>query len=350
MSLFSPCPFPPHDHKTQTHTAISLQAITPTRNPLAMTMTRSHRPVGALLPRLPLARLLLLFFLVHPGSSATFESRHYLTQRYPNRDVIPPASLLPSPSQRRRHDTTPASLLFVRPPTVTSPMSSHSHNNNKGQAMPSSLVARPVVIGSFVSELESSNHDRRRNAGPRPRLPGQQVQQQDQVQHHQQQPQQHQQIVSSLPSSLATVSGGASPVPSASVGKLFKKSAASFVDAYDGVMSFVGSRIVTTEASFSKALLAVSSSMATPLTYLEGQKMPSLFSSSSSFSAPRSLRLSSRGGEGQLSTASGGGSLPGEMLSSSFSSPALVGFMDVDPFEKSKKHFKRNTSLAKLLL
>jgi len=24
--------------------------------------------------------------------------------------------------------------------------------------------------------------------------------------------------------------------------------------------------------------------------------------------------------------------------------------MDVDPFEKSKKHFKRNTSLAKLLL
>ena len=136
-------------------------------------------------------------------------------------------------------------------------------------------------------------------------------------------------------------------MPSASVDKLFKKSAASFVDAYDGVMSFVGSRIVTTEASFSKALLAVSSSMATPLTYLEGQKMSSL---SSSFSAPRSLRLSSRGGEGRLSAASAGGSMAGEMLSSSFSSPALVGFMDVDPFEKSKKHFKRNTSLAKLLL
>eukprot|EP00624_Nannochloropsis_granulata_P000864 evm.model.NODE_13690_length_6312_cov_28.429657.3 len=60
--------------------------------------------------------------------------------------------------------------------------------------------------------------------------------------------------------------------------------------------------------------------------------------------------MTPRGGEERLSAASVGGSLAEEMLGSSFSSPALVGFMDVDPLEKSKKHFKRNTSLAKLLL
>jgi len=317
-------------------------------------MTRSHRVVKGLFPRVPLARLLALFFLVHPGSSATFESRHYLTQRYPNRDVIPPRSLLTS-QRRRRYDTTTSPLSFIRPPVLAIPA-----RGDKDQAILSSAVALKVIIGSFVSELETCNHERRRIGGPRPRSPDQrsshahpqQLQSNSQgLDHHKQR------LVSSLPSSLASVQGGASVSSPSPVGKLFQKSAATLVDAYDGVLSFVGSRIVTTEASFNKALLAVSSSLATPLSQMEGRTagFTSLMSRNGDAHMgmrPSSIETSSEAARGRhdnyLSVAGMGGS--GEALSTSFSSPALVGFMDVDPFEKSKKHFKRNTSLAKLLL
>ncbi len=293
-----------------------------------MTTPATLRPLDRarrLLPRVLLLKLLALFFLVHPGSCATFHSRHYLSQRYPNRDVVPATLLHPQSAQQRHRrqaqggaDTT-SSLLFIRAPAGLPSSSSSSSSPTK----PSSLVARPVVIGSFVSELES-NGDRRRT-GPRPRFPGQQQQPQQQEGPSSFGPPQRKQVVS-----LGSIQGGASSSSSgAKVGGLFQKSAATLVDAYDGVLSFVGSRIVTTEATFSKALNAVSHSMMTPLALaMEGDD-------AQDETEPRihTMRLSSS-----------------SSLQSRSSSPALVGFMDLDPFEKSKRHFKRNTSLAKLLL
>lgn len=328
---------------------------------LAASTTRTVRPrhqCGGrrrLLPRILLAKLVALFFIVHPGSCATFNSRKFLTQRYPNRDVIP-ACLLhqQQQQQQRRRDATnvlagaPAaagssssSPLFIRTPAI-SPCSSSSSRMTPRSFAPQ--VARPVVIGSFVSELESSNMDRRRNGVK-----------------HQLQQQASQLLSSNLFQSsnnnnnnnkapatgittrkMTSVHSGATSSSSSSLnmGGLFQKSAATMVDVYDGVLSFVGSRIVTTEMTFNKAFSAVSSSMVAPLAAtMEGEE--------------QEARRRSNNSQPQLSvrpTGGSSGSSFGPPLSSSFSTSSLVGYLDVDPFEKSKKHFKRNTSLAKLLL
>ena len=318
-----------------------------------MTVRPRHQGGGRrLLPRILLAKLVALFFIVHPGSCATFNSRKFLTQRYPNRDVIP-ACLLhqQQQQQQRRRDATnvlagaPAAAgsssfpLFIRIP-ATSPSSSSSSMTPRTFA---SQVARPVVIGSFVSELESSNMDRRRN-GVKHQLQQQASQLlssnlfQSSNNNNNKAPATGitTRKVTSVPSSSSSSSFSSS---SLNMGGLFQKSAATMVDVYDGVLSFVGSRIVTTEMTFNKAFSAVSSSMVAPLAAaMEGGEQEARMRSNSQ---PQS----SERPRGESSSSSFG-----PPLSSSFSTSSLVGYLDVDPFEKSKKHFKRNTSLAKLLL
>lgn len=297
-----------------------------------------------------MARLAFLFFLAHPGSAATFDdTKTFLLSRYPNRDVVPTclirtdgASLMGRSSQRRDSALCSSSkgtmMGFVRPSHgATAPVSSSSKNScSRGQPM-------QVVIGSFITELERT--ERKTNGGVFSKLQWSSL-------YPTPVNSKVKKIRESTPSTVTvgkddgvmsavgvnddnkvdTNTAASTPHvmvrPPANayttgdalnVNGLFKLSADTVFDAMDGLLSFVESRIVTTEQAMIKVLGVTRTSGRSPAT-----------SSSSS------------NGEGK--------EVLGGAMTASASRYDLVGFMDLDPFEKSRRNFKRNPSLTKMLL
>lgn len=316
-----------------------------------------------------LSRLALLFFLAHPGSAATFgDTKHFLLSRYPNRDVVP-SGLRPAAGRRRADEDTVSSLLFVTPFPVSRPSpnpvtpclqqqlfsSSWALSKLLDNQSPAGLTTainkphpavnraispargRPcrVVVGDFVSSLE-----RRTEAGARRRamldfasspaptpayptlLDSKLSDETDEI---------------SLPvvdgagvlmSSSAAgeqeesrsplgIRGGIMNTPNLGT-EFWKKSTAPIFDAYDNVVSFVGSKLVT--SSLNKMIGGARDEAAA--SRKRGRDVADAMTNG--------LRLS------ELNSASS--SLRYD----------LVGFIDVDPFEKSRRHFKRNN--GKVLL
>lgn len=365
--------------------------------------SRSHSGSLSLLPPLPrvlLLKLAVLFFMAHPGSAATFaDPRAFLLHlRYPNRDLDVPRAFgavqqqhqhqqQQQPGQRREQqhplkpaqppaaavtkagfDTLLGGALGGRTPLLF--IASPGKPAAAGRPASSASRMRPlnVVIGSFVSELERSPQDPRRklfkpmHQQPQPqpavRLPVAQPQQVQQLQQVQMQPA----MAAAMAAAGATTPGQqlpqpqppqpqrggfAIPLPAIPVGapqQLIRKSAATLVDAYDGVLSFVGSRLVTTEQTLSRALGSVSALTAGGSASAVGSSLTGVESKGQGSSS------SSSNGKVQQSLSSSMAPLSSSSSSTSAPRYDLVGFLDLDPFEKSKRYFKRNSSLSKMLL
>ena len=356
--------------------------------PSSSSRRRSHcGPSSTLLlplPRVLLLKLAVLFFVAHPGSAATWaDPRAFLLHlRYPNRDLDVPRAFgavqqqqQQQQQQRQRGKGTPP-LLFVGPRVVApSPAAA-----TKAVVGSRAGAVRPlnVVIGSFVSELERSPQDGRRKLfKPMPASPPpSQQKQQPQPQQpqpmlrwpvlQQQQQQQVQPAMAAAASMAATTTQGGQPqgqpsqkppkvrggfamiplpslLPAAPPQQLIRLSAATLVDAYDGVLSFVGSRLVTTEQTLSRALLGSVSALTAAGAGAVGSSLTGVERHSSGGSSSNAEAQSS-------SSAMASSSAIPSSLAASRSSYDLVGFLDLDPFERSKRYFKRNTSLSKMLL
>jgi hypothetical protein len=259
-----------------------------------------------------LAQLTLLFFLAHPGSAATFgDTRTFLVSRYPNRDVVP-ATLMrhrrggvePSLGVSPAAPSSGAPLLFVavpvpRPLQISKPVEAPGCARGQGGSVscpsPSrqgGATARRVVIGDFVSSLEA-----RRGVSA-----SQQQQQQPQGVHPprnhlrvlaEPEPHQHQHQAEVRPS-------GGSGTLRMGVDGLLRRSTSTIVGAYDSVVGFMGSRLVNQ----GEDLLSWAGSK------LEGREP-------ATFKFPE--------------------------LKAGHMRQDLVGFMDLDPFEKSRRNFKSNS-------
>lgn len=208
-------------------------------------------------------QLVLLFFAAHPGSAATFgDTRSFLMNRYPNRDIVP-SSLIKS-----RDDGDWSGMAFAAMPIV--PSSSPAVRALKGCSAKPFEWRRNAVIGDFISALDT-NEDA---AAVKP---------------------------------AAATEG---PDVGQSISSIFKKSTTSVIDVYDTVVSFVECKMVTTD--FVKSWTQNwKPDVSVDTTFLKD--------------------LGAWGG--QMSAATGG-------------SHQLVGFMDVDPFERSRRYFKRKPRIT----
>lgn len=347
------------------------------------TRRRSHGgPSSTLLlplPRVLLLKLAVLFFVAHPGSAATWaDPRAFLLHlRYPNRDLDVPRAFgavqqqqqqQQQAQQRQRGKGTPP-LLFVGPRVVAAP--SPATNQAKVGSRVGAGAVRPlnVVIGSFVSELERSPQDGRRKLF-KP-VPAQQQQPQAQqpqpmlrwpvLQQQQVQAQQAQQPAVVM---AATTTQGGQPQggqpsqkppqvrggfamiplpslpPAAAPQQLMRLSAATLVDVYDGVLSFVGSRLVTTEQTLSRALLGGVSALTSAGAGAVGSSLTGMERHSGGGGGS-----SNSNAEAQSSPSSSSSAMPSSLAASRGSSYDLVGFLDLDPFEKSKRYFKRSSKM-----
>lgn len=149
--------------------------------------------------RLILVKLVILFVLAHPGSAATFaNTQDFLLSRYPNRDVLPSSSLVQQQQGRRpeavkatsrratSHYTPSSPYLFVKVPvptlapldlSVTLPITPNvAMETSRPRPGTSVGAGRPagcpspsrrrssvlqVVVGDFISSLEEAKSDAR---------------------------------------------------------------------------------------------------------------------------------------------------------------------------------------------
>lgn len=326
-----------------------------------------------------LARLALLFFLAHPGSAATFgDTRSFLLSRYPNRDVVP-SSLVPSgvrrrvfkadtnmmccfvttlPANRRStsavRPTAPASygpaatpvVISARPAINTAVPAPHQAATSRPVSPPR---CRPVnvVVGDFVSSLErrrssssTSSSTRSSQSAPVSNGPMQIMlgfaaaapaaaaqaavgtlgQASDAA-------------MSAAGAPLGLIRGAVSQPPVTAAGDIpassasgpvlqadfWRRSTAPIVDVYDNVVNFVGSKLAV--QSLAKTVMGGRSQndAASDVLYHQQQQLRRL----------------------TADLQQGGSSLRYD----------LVGFIDLDPFEKSRRYFKRKShSGGKILL